>query len=63
MPLSKTVAMVHAIVMGVPFTMAKTILGLKINKNTWTKYIKDVGMILGEDIRGGKGGMKIIDMR
>ena len=50
LPLSKTVAMVHLIVMGVPFKMAKIVNGLKINKNTWTKYIKDVGMVLGEDL-------------
>ena len=50
LPLVKTFAMVFCIVKGLSYKLAKAILGLKINKNTWTKYIKDIGMVLGEDL-------------
>ena len=46
-----TLAMVFFIVTGFSFKLTKTILGLKISKNTWTKYIKDIGTVLGENLK------------
>ena len=50
LPLGKTIAMVHLIVTGCSYKLANTVLGLKISKNTWTRYIKDIGMVAGESL-------------
>ena len=46
MLLGTTMAMVYSIVMGESFKTAKTYAGLDISKNTWTKYSKDIGLVL-----------------
>ena len=46
--ITRMVAIVFAIVCGISLKFVKSILGIKLNKNTWTKYVKDVGMVVAE---------------
>ena len=45
---AQMMSMMFIIVTGGSYLTVKTILRLKINKNTWTSYVKDVGMVVGE---------------
>ena len=44
----RMVAVVFSIVTGLSFKHMRSHLGLKFNKNTWTKYVKDIGIVCGE---------------
>ena len=46
--ITRMVAVVFAIVNGLSLKVVRNILGIDLNKNTWTKYVKDVGMVVAE---------------
>ena len=48
--LTKMVMVVFAIVSGLSLVQFRKQTGVKINKNTWTRYVKDVGMVCAEDL-------------
>ena len=46
--ITRMVAIVYSIVSGISLNFVKSVLDIKLNKNTWTKYVKDVGMVVAE---------------
>ena len=46
---AKMVALVFAITAGVSYKNLCQV-GIKISKNTWTHYLKDIGMVLSEHL-------------
>ena len=47
---TKMLLLVFCIVSGISYTHLVQHLGIDINKNTWTRYVKDVGLVCGEDL-------------
>ena len=47
---TKMLLVVYAIVSGLSYTHLVEQLGIYINKNTWSQYVKDVGIFCGEDL-------------
>ena len=48
--LTKMVMVVFAVVTGMSLVQFRKYSGVKINKNTWTRYVKDIGMVCAEDL-------------
>ena len=44
----RLVAVIFSIVTGISYKHLKKHLGVRLNKNTWTKYLKDLGLVVGE---------------
>ena len=44
----RMVAVIFAIVTGIAYKHLDKHLGVRLNKNTWTKYLKDLGLVVGE---------------
>ena len=40
--------MAFAVVSGIPFKHLHTAYGFEVSKNTWTSYVKDVGVVCSE---------------
>ena len=48
--LVRMVAVVFSIITGLSYKHLGSHLGVTMNKNTWTRYLKDLGIVLGEDL-------------
>ena len=48
--ITKMVLVVYAVVTGLSYSHLVKHIGVKINKNTWTRYVKDVGMVCAEQL-------------
>ena len=50
LPLAEMVLVVFPIFTGISFVHLTRDLGIKVSKNTWTRYMKDVDIVCGEDL-------------